>query len=112
MADNIQMLIVQHRERHVNTMEQVTQSGHGSNTSIRTLITEATAMSLERALASLALKPVAVLLYQKVNAKHENLKDVRHRLVVLEIPTIGVEVGRAPIMVEVYISAMYLAQTC
>ena len=71
MADNILMLIFQHRERRVNTMEQVTQPGHGSNTSTRMLITEATAMSLERALPSLALESIAVLLYQKLNAKYE-----------------------------------------
>ena len=106
------MLIIQHRERSVDTMEQVTQPGHGSNTNTRTLITEATAMSMEIALTALALKPVAVLVYQKVNAKYEKLKNASHRLVVLGIPTIGVEAGRAPVMMEVYISAMYLAQTC
>ena len=41
--------------------------------------------------------------YHKVNAKYDKLKDVRHRLVVLGIPTVGVEAAIADVLMVINI---------
>ena len=47
--------------------------------------------------------------YHKLNAKYERLKDVRHRLVVLGIPTVGVEAAIADVLMVINI---YLSDFC
>ncbi len=47
--------------------------------------------------------------YHKLNAKYEKLKDVRHRLVVLGIPTVGVEAAIADVLMVINI---YLSDFC
>ena len=41
--------------------------------------------------------------YKKINAKYEQLKDVRHRLVVLGIPTVGIEAAIANVLMVINI---------
>ena len=47
--------------------------------------------------------------YQKVNAKYEKLKKIRHRLAVLGIPTVGVETAMADILMVINI---HLSRFC
>ena len=47
--------------------------------------------------------------YQEVNAKYEKLRDVRHQLSVLGIPTIDVEIAMADILMVILI---YLSRSC
>ena len=47
--------------------------------------------------------------YQEVNAKYERLRDVRHQLTVLGIPTIDVEIAMADILMVILI---YLSRFC
>ena len=61
----------------------------------------ATNRTLTRCNSSLVVR-LLVLVLMMLPAK---LKHVRHRLVVLEIPMVGVEAGRVAVMVEVYVSA-------
>ena len=53
--------------------------------------------------------PEAKPQYQKVNAEYDKLRDVRHRIAVLGISTVGVETAMAHILMVINI---YLSKLC